>query len=191
MVTPPITYVRHSMAAMTEDVHPTDWHLDDAGRADARRLAARLEIGDAGIGALVTSTEPKALETAQAIGEHWSVEVVPDERLREAVRPWIGPGYRAVVHRYLRGELPDGWEPHGQVAARAGAAVADARRQAGTAGGPAIVVSHGLALSLHLRETLGWPFDRESFWSCLSFPDAWALDEAGTLHRPLEQVRTY
>lgn len=187
MEPPPITYVRHSMAAMVEDVHPTDWHLDDVGRADARRLARRLEVGD-GIGALVTSTEPKARQTAEAIGEHWGVDVVLDDRLREAVRPWIGPGYRAVVHRYLRGELPEGWEPHDEVAARVSAAVAEAHD--GPGGGPLVVVSHGLALAIHLREALGWPFDQESFWSCLSFPDAWALDEAGTLHRPLEGVRS-
>jgi hypothetical protein len=48
-----------------------------------------------------------------------------------------------------------------------------------------VVVSHGLALSLHLGDRLGPDFDRESFWSSLAFPDAWALDEAGTLHRPL------
>lgn len=186
METPPITYVRHSMAAMVEDVHPMDWHLDDDGRADARRLARRLEVGD-GIGALVTSTEPKARETADAIGEHWGVDVVPDVRLREAVRPWIGPGYRAVVHRYLRGELPPGWEPHEEVAGRVGAAVSEAQRASG--GGPVIVVSHGLALALHLRGSLGMDFDMEAFWSCLSFPDAWALDHAGMLHRPLEQAR--
>jgi broad specificity phosphatase PhoE len=186
MDTPPITYVRHSMAVMAEDVHPTEWHLDQAGRADATRLARRLEVGD-GIGALVASTEPKAMETALAIGAHWSVPVVAEPRLREAVRPWIGPGYRAVVHRYLRGQLPEGWEPHDEVAARVGAAVTDA--QTAGAGGPVIVVSHGLALALHLRETLGRDFDMESFWSCLSFPDAWALDDAGTLHRPLEQAR--
>lgn len=187
MATPPITYVRHSMAPMVEDVHPMDWHLDDDGRADARRLARRLEVGD-GIGLLVTSTEPKARETAEAIGEHWAVEVVPDERLREAVRPWIGPGYRAVVHRYLRGELPPGWEPHEEVAGRVGAAVAEAQRV--SVSGPVVVVSHGLALALHLRGSLGMDFDTETFWSCLSFPDAWALDHAGTLHRPMEQVRS-
>lgn len=178
----PITYVRHAMAVQAEGVHPTDWHLDDLGRADAVRLAQRLEVAPA-IGCLVSSTEPKALETAEAIGARWGTAAVPDERLREAVRPWIGPGYRAVAHRYLRGELPEGWEPHAQVEARVAAAVADARRRAG--GGPVVVVSHGLALALHLGDRLGADFDRESFWSGLAFPDAWALDDAGTLHRPL------
>lgn len=181
----PITYVRHSMAVPEQSVHPTSWHLDDRGRVDAARLAARLEVAPV-IGALVTSTEPKALETAEAIGARWEATVVADERLREAIRPWIGPGYRAVVHRYLRGELPDGWEPHHDVADRVAASVADATTAA--AGRPVVVVSHGLALAVHLGERLGAAFDRESFWSGLTFPDAWALDIAGMLHRPLARA---
>ena len=175
-----LTFVRHAMAVPSEGVHPTQWPLDELGRRSARGLAERLEVGE-GVGALVTSTEPKALATAEEIGEVWSVDVVPDARLREAIRPWIGPGYRAVVHRYLRGELPEGWEPHEDVARRTGAAVVDAQARAGD--GAVVVVSHGLALAVHLGARLGPEFDREGFWSYLAFPDAWGLDEQGMLHR--------
>lgn len=181
MAAPPITYVRHAMAVQEESVHPTAWRLDARGRAEADALANRLEIASS-IGVLVTSTEPKARETAEAIGRHWHAAIVADERLREASRPWVGPGYRAVVHRYLRGQLPAGWEPHDEVAARVGAAVDDATSGAG--GRPVVVVSHGLALALHLGQVLGDGFDRESFWSSLAFPDAWVLDGDGTLQRP-------
>lgn len=181
----PITYVRHSMAVPEQSVHPTAWHLDDRGRADAARLAERLEVAPS-IGVLVTSSEPKALESAEAIAARWDVAVVVDHRLREAIRPWIGPGYRAVVHRYLRGHLPEGWEPHASVAARVAASVTDATNTA--AGRPVVVVSHGLALAVHLGERFGPSFDRESFWSGLAFPDAWALDDAGMLHRPLARA---
>ena len=180
----PITYVRHAMAVQAEGVHPTAWHLDDLGRADAAALAERLEV--APIGALVSSTEPKAVETAEAIAARWGIQLVTTDGLREAVRPWIGPGYRAVVHRYLRGELPEGWEPHADVEARVAASVAAARERAGAQA--VVVVSHGLALALHLGDTLGRDFDREFFWSSLAFPDAWVLDGAGTLHRPVAGV---
>src|SRR5688500_5376908 len=169
MDVPPITYVRHAMAVPAEGLHPTLWHLDDAGRADAARMADRLEVAPA-IGRLVASTEPKSLETAEAIAARWGSELVVDERLREAVRPWIGPGYRAVVHRYLRGELPDGWEPHDDVASRVADAVGDAVAAAGDR--PVVVVRHGLALALDLGERLGRDFDRESFWSSPAFHDA-------------------
>ena len=187
MAASPITYVRHAMAVQEESVHPTAWRLDARGRSEAAALAERLDVAPS-IGALVASTEPKARETAEAIGHHWHAAIVADERLREASRPWVGPGYRAVVHRYLRGQLPAGWEPHDEVAARVGAAVDDATRAAD--GRPVVVVSHGLALALHLGQVLGDGFDRESFWSSLSFPDAWVLDEAGTLQRPATGIAT-
>jgi broad specificity phosphatase PhoE len=177
----PITYVRHAMAVLDETVHPTEWALDDAGRDAAAALAARLE-GAEEIGALVTSTEAKAIGTAAAIGYQWDLTVVEDGRLREARRPWIGPGYRAMAHAYLRGQAHDGWEPHAEVAARMAAAVDDA--VAAAAGRPVVVVSHGLALSIHLRDRLGPEFDAESFWSRLGFPDAWVLDASDLLHRP-------
>jgi broad specificity phosphatase PhoE len=173
------------MAVLDESVHPTEWRLDDAGRAAAAGLADTLEVGD-GIGLLLSSTEPKALDTAAAIGQRWGVDVRADERLREARRPWIGPGYRAMAHRYLRGEPYEGWEPHTEVAARVAAAVDGASASAD--GQPVVVVTHGLALCLHLAERLGAGFDPDAFWSCLAFPDAWALDDAGLLHRPLPRA---
>jgi broad specificity phosphatase PhoE len=170
------------MAVLDESVHPTEWRLDDAGWAAADALAATIEVGD-GIGLLVASTEPKAAETAAAIGRRWGIDVRADDRLREAQRPWIGPGYRAMAHRYLRGEPYDGWEAHHEVAARVAAAVDSAAASAGDR--PVVVVTHGLAMCLHLAERLGAGFDPDAFWSCLAFPDAWALDDAGLLHRPL------
>lgn len=180
MAATPITYVRHAMAVQTDGVHPTEWHLDAAGRADAARLAARLEVAPA-IGCLLSSSEPKAMETAEVIAERWGTEPVADAGLREVMRPWIGPGYRGIVHRYLRGELPDGWEPHADVEARMAASLEVATDLA--AGRSVVIVSHGLSLAVHLGHRLGRDFDRESFWSSLAFPDAWALDAAGTLHR--------
>lgn len=181
------------MAAPEEGVHPTSWRLDDEGRRSAQRLAERLEVGRVGddggppgIGALVASTEPKALATAAEIGAAWGADVAADPRLREAVRPWIGPGYRTVVHRYLRGELPPGWEPHADVAHRMAEALADA--QAATEG-TVVIVSHGLALAVHLEDRLSGGFDPEHFWSGLAFPDAWLLDETGLLHR-CDRART-
>ena len=185
MAVAPITYVRHAMPAVEDGVDPAHWHLDAATRATTRAWADRLEVGER-IGALVASTEPKALETAAAIVERWPAEVRQDDRLREAERPWIGTGYRAMAHRYLRGERPEGWEAQDAVAARIAAVVRDAHDAA--AGGPVVVVGHGLALSIHLGDRLGPDFDPETFWSRLAFPDAWVLDD-GTLHRSLPESR--
>lgn len=180
MPPPAVTYVRHAMPLVVEGVHPVEWHLDDEGRRAAGAVAQGLEVRE-GLGALVSSTEPKALETAAEIGARWSATVEGDDRLREADRPWIGPGYRAMAHRYLRGEPLVGWEPHAQVAARMGAGV-DAAVE-GAQGRSVVIVTHGLALSVHLGDRLGPEFDQESFWSRLAFPDAWVLDPSGVLHR--------
>ena len=176
-----ITYVRHAMPAVEDGVDPADWHLDAATQGSTTAWAERLEVGE-GIAVLMTSTEPKAIETATAVAACWPADVRQDDRLREARRPWIGTGYRHLAHRYLRGEAIDGWEPHGAVAERMAAAVTEAQ-QAGN-GGPVVIVGHGLALSIHLGDRLGPDFDCESFWSRLAFPDAWALAD-GVLHRSL------
>ena len=177
-----VTFVRHAMPLTDTDLPSTEWHLGHDGVDAAQRLADRLEVAPR-IGVLVTSSEPKAVETAATIAERWSASSRSDDRLREVARPWVGAGYRSVAHRYLRGELPEGWEPHHQAAARAGDAVDDA--VAAAAGAPVVVVSHGLLLAVLLGSRLGDDFDRETFWSCLSFPDAWGLDSSGTIHRPL------
>lgn len=176
-----ITYVRHAMPVTDDGADPTAWRLDVQARTAVVALADRLEVPD-GIGALVSSSEPKALETAEEIGARWGAPTLVDDRLREVARPWVGDGYRLVAHRYLRGELPEGWEPHGQVAVRAAAAVTAARA---STEGSVVVVSHGLLLAVHLGDILAEGFDREGFWSCLSFPDAWSLEPVGTMHRPM------
>ncbi len=180
-----VTYIRHAMPVTDAKVDPRAWHLDPEAERAAARLADRLEVASR-LGLVVSSTEPKALETAACVGERWRVEVRGDDRLREVERPWVGSGYRSVAHRYLRGQAPDGWEPHADAAGRAQAAVDEAVE--GAAGEAVAVVSHGLLLAVHLGALLGDDFDRESFWSGLAFPDAWCLDDAGMLHRPQPRV---
>lgn len=182
MPTPPITYVRHAMPVVEEGVDSTEWHLDDATRTHTEAWADRLEVGDT-IGVLVASTEPKAVETAEAIAVRWPAEIHTDDRVREVRRPWIGTGYRAMAHRYLRGEQHEGWEAHDAVEERMHLAVAEAISR--SEGRSVVVVTHGLAMSLHLGQRLGGDFDRESFWSRLAFPDAWVLEGDGVLHRSL------
>jgi hypothetical protein len=47
---------------------------------------------------------------------------------------------------------------------------------------PLVVVGHGQALTLWLRD-IGAIADAPRFWSALAFPDAWAADLAG--HAPV------
>ena len=172
-----VTYVRHAMADTTA-ADPAAWHLGPTGREAAVDLAHRLQVR-APVAAVVTSPEPKAVESAGPIADLAGLDVAVDHRLREVRRTWVGPGYRAVAHRYLRGDVPADWEPHVEVAARIQGVVDDAAPDGST-----VIVTHGLALSLHLAARLGPGFDAESFWSRLAFPDAWTLDDDETLRRP-------
>ena len=121
-------YVRHAMALRDADRPPREWELGPAGRAAARELAAQLPRAVA-TALVVSSTEPKALATAAPIAERFGVEVVPDERLAEAHRPWVGSpnDYRSMAHRYLAGFATPGWEDGTAVVDRMAAAVQEAR----------------------------------------------------------------
>jgi broad specificity phosphatase PhoE len=170
-------YVRHAMALRDTDRPPREWELGPAGRAAARVLAAQLPRSVAPA-VVVSSTEPKALATAAPIAERFGVEVVPDERLVEAHRPWVGSpdDYRAMAHRYLAGFATPGWEDAGAVVDRMAAGVRAAR--ASVSGRPVAVVGHGLSLCLHLASVLPEGFDPSGLWARLSFPDAWTVDRA-------------
>lgn len=170
--------VRHAMALPEEGTPPREWSLGPEGRAAADELARRARLGP--VAAIVTSPEPKALATAEALAAHAGRPVRVDARLAEARRPWVGEGYRAVVHRYVAGEELEGWEPHAEVAGRVAAAIAEVDEGPGEV----VVVSHGLALALHLEAVLPSGFDAFGFWCRLAFPDAWRLDGAAlTLSR--------
>ena len=168
-------YVRHAMALRETDRPPREWELGPAGRAAARELAAQLPRSVA-TALVVSSTEPKAMATAAPIAERFGVEVVPDERLAEAHRPWVGSpnDYRTMAHRYLAGFATPGWEDSAAVVDRMAAAVQDAR--ASVPGQRIAVVGHGLSLCLHLASVLPEGFDPGGLWARLSFPDAWTVD---------------
>ena len=170
-------YVRHAMALRDADRPEPEWELGPVGRAAARELAAQLPRSVA-MAVVVSSTEPKALGTAAPIAERFGVELVPDERLVEADRPWVGSPneYRSMAHRYLAGKATPGWEDAAEVVERMAAAVQEAR--AAVPGERVAVVSHGLALCLHLGSELPEGFDPSALWARLSFPDAWTVDRA-------------
>lgn len=128
----------------------TDSPLSDAGRAQARRLGARL--GAAGFprfGRLVTSDLARAAQTADAVGEALGLAPVPESGLRELdVGAWggctpaeIAERWPAEHTRFRAGDdhvRPGGGESRARLRGRALAALG--RHAAGE--GPLLVVSH-------------------------------------------------
>jgi broad specificity phosphatase PhoE len=152
-----VILVRHAMPEVDPEVPHHLWELGPEGRAAARALAKSVEGGR-----VVTSDEPKALQTAEEIARG---EIVVDAGWREVGRPtaW-DQDYRAKARRYLAGERLEGWEPREE---------AEARVRAAAPGD--IVVTHGLAMTLYLGQGV-------RFWEELRFPDAWSA-LAGHLRR--------
>jgi broad specificity phosphatase PhoE len=173
-----LVLVRHGVTAWNREGRfqgHQDPPLNDAGREEARLVAARLAL-DSGLrpARLVSSTLARAMETAAIIGEACAVPVEPDDRLIE-----IGAGaWEGRTHAELAvddaatyaawqagGDVrPPGGEPVDAAAARV-AEVVDSVVAAGAPLGTVAIVSHGGLLRLLARHLLTVDEDR-----------AWALD---------------
>jgi broad specificity phosphatase PhoE len=140
--------IRHAHTEPHANVPSPEWGLSDEGRAAARALALRDEWLDLAL--VAASPEAKSRATAEPIAEAAALDLRLDSDLREAGRPWVDGDYAAVARRYLAGDEIPGWEPADDVRERIDRAV---RTLAVEAGGSLAVVSHGLALSLHLGLT--------------------------------------
>jgi probable phosphoglycerate mutase len=147
--------VRHAQVELDLGERPDRWRLSAEGRAAAEELALRLPR----VATVVSSPEPKAVETAEPIARANAVELRLDERLREVWREASFPTYEQhadAVRRYLAGEPIAGWEGRAEAAARIGAAVAGLD--------DAVVVTHGTVLAL----LLDLSFDQ---WQAIRLPD--------------------
>ena len=161
--------IRHALPDRVDGVAPRDWGLSSAGRQAASDLAAALRDWRGDVGAVWSSTEPKAIETVQPFGDAAGLPVRTDPRLAEVERPWVEGDYAAQAGRYLGGEDLAGWEPQERAAARFGDAVGQT-----FSGAAAVVATHGLVMTLFLARTVAG-LDPVAFWRALTFPDVWEL----------------
>jgi broad specificity phosphatase PhoE len=162
-----LVLVRHARPDMT-DHRPETWGLTDDGLDDARRLGLALGTTISnGASTVVCSAEPKAVETAVALGFG---AVRSDERFCEVDRPWHDDPHEFVdaVHRYLRGAAVPGWEPLDDAASRFQSAITEL-------GHSTVVVSHGTVMSAWLSRQIP-DLDAVGFWENLEMPDAWLVD---------------
>ena len=164
-----VVLVRHALSDADPNVDSRRWGIASDARDDCSRLANALP----GVGSVVyASSERKAIETARLLAERTGAEVRIDERFGEVRRPYTwDDDYRSIAVTYLR-EGRDEWEPRAGVVARFTSAIVDAARSEPDV--PLIVVNHGLAMSLYLASVAD--IDVVTFWTALTFPDAWALD---------------
>ena len=152
-----ILLIRHGETALNvaRTLQPLETPLSERGRAQARALAARL--AGAGIVAILSSDQPRALQTAQAIAAATGLPVETSELLRERnfgdLRglPYDTLGFDPLT----REDAPANGESGAMFRDRVAAAFAHALARRRTLNGPLAVVTHGLVIgqlaARHLR----------------------------------------
>jgi broad specificity phosphatase PhoE len=156
-----IYVVTHAEVAVDPAVPVPEWGLSAAGRARLTHLVAQPWV--ATLTGVVSSTERKAVETAEVLAAGAGVPLTTDEALGENDRSATGylppAEFEAVADEFFA--RPDdsvcGWERAVDAQRRIVAAVG---RVAAAATGDVAVVSHGGVGALLLCSLLGVPIDR-------------------------------
>ncbi|MEA3335401.1 MAG: histidine phosphatase family protein [Chloroflexota bacterium] len=170
--------VKHSLPQIDPQIPSATWRLSEVGRT--RCLALASTLADYKPDAVVASVEPKALQTAQIVGQRLGlpVETAPD--LQEHDRrnePWRDDP--AEFERSVQGllenpqELVYGTETGAQALRRFSsglAAVTGRYRDQSVA-----VVSHGTVISLFVAQVAG--LEPVSFWRSLGLPSVVVLSQ--------------
>ena len=76
-----IILVKHSLPEIIQDIPAWQWHLSEVGRVRAGQLAEKLLLYQPEV--LISSTEPKAIETAEVIARKTQLPVHTLENLHE------------------------------------------------------------------------------------------------------------
>lgn len=158
--------VRHSVPEVEPGVPSEEWRLSEEGRKRCGPLAQRLSGFEPRV--LLSSTEPKARETAELVAPALGLDVQLSDGLRETERRtvgWLEPHELELGIRRLF-ERPDevvyGEESAGAALSRFEAAVEGLPESA-------VVVSHGTVISLYVAARTGRdPFE---LWQSLELPD--------------------
>ncbi len=146
--------VRHTAVTLVEGLAPGEWPASPEGLAAAARLAQAPLF--AGVRAVASSPERKALATAEPIARRLGLALAVEPDLREVERP-PGPIVSSEeIGRRVRADLidggADGWEPPADARQRV---VGCVDRLRAATDGPLAIVSHGLLLTLYRGDAGG------------------------------------
>lgn len=167
--------VKHGKPDIAPDVPRSKWTLSEEGRADAMALAVKLAAFESV--ALFASPEPKAHDTARAIGEVLRLSPTVDADLAEQradENAFLPPAeIEALILRALENpdELVLGEETGAAARTRFDAAIT---RVAQAAEGTKVVVAHGRIITFWLSHQLG--FAAVPFWRRLGLTSAVVVD---------------
>lgn len=170
---------KHGHPVINPDKPPSTWPLSPEGREAAQALAAKLDRFDPV--AIVSSAEPKALESAAAMAAVLGVPASQDEGLGEQRNDTGGFHDQAVFEALVAQMFA---HPHQLVlgeetgeAARHRFGEAVDRQMALHPNGTLIIVAHGRAITLWASEILG--LEPMALWKSLGLANALVLDGEG------------
>lgn len=162
--------IRHAQADIDFDLPSHQWHLSAEGRSSCGRLANRLRPYR--LNRILTSREPKAFETAEAISKILHLPTTIFEGLQEHDRSNVPPleedEFNERVSQFFERseELVFGAETASQALIRFRRAI-DHAVNTYTKGSFAIV-THGTVIALFLGERVG--LDPVELWNQLELP---------------------
>ena len=163
--------IRHSLPVMRADVPAARWALSPEGQQRCKTLAEVLRTYTPEV--VVTSREPKAVETGDLIAERLAVPVVQGEGLHEHDRRNVElfpsrAEFESRVARFFAAPevLIFGQETADEAHARFAAAVH--RVMASRAEENVAIVTHGTVMTLYVSRVVG--LEPLPFWRSLGLP---------------------
>ena len=169
-----LVLIRHSAVVVDAAIEPKQWRLSDEGRRLCRPLATALRMHDLGV--LISSEEPKAIETAEIVSKRLHIETRTAAGLDEHRRPFEpdpAEFERRMAHFFAQpAERAFGEESAAEALARFTAAV-----DAVLASEPdrkAAIVTHGTVIALYAAPILG--IGAGALWTRLQAPSFIVLD---------------
>jgi broad specificity phosphatase PhoE len=170
-----LVLVKHSLPAIDPAIPAAHWHLGEEGEERCRPLAEHVRAYEPG--ALISSTEPKAAETARRVAQQLDLTAELDARLREQDRTgvqWLNDkAFRMFIGRAFDcpAEIVFGMESLNAARERFGAAI-DERVEATR--GSLVVVAHGTVIAAYTEAKAG--VDGYALWRRLGLPSLVVLD---------------
>lgn len=177
-----LVLVKHSLPEIVETLPAREWKLSDEGRIRAQQLAERLSKYQPDV--IVSSSEPKAKETAEIVAGRNNLELQIVDGLHEHDRsntPYLsGEEFQAAIHDFFEkpAVLVFGSETADEAHARFGQAVNWILEH--NSNKTIVAVSHGTVISLFVSRLTG--ISDFMLWNELGLPSFVVLDiESNTL----------
>lgn len=160
--------IRHAQPEIQPDKPAREWTLSSQGREQAVLLAQTLKTKNIMPKVIITSDEPKAIQTGMMLEKTWGKPRLALPNLHEHPRPFV-EDFEAKVAQFFANprELVFGTETANQAHARFTDAVKAALNQYPDQS--LAIVTHGTVMTLFICRLMG--LDPFPFWQSLKLPD--------------------